>query len=91
VNELVTNALKHAFPGRREGKIRVRLRRCDDDRVELTVADDGVGLPEDQDPSRAKSLGLDLVYTFAEQLGAEVRVRRESGTEFVLTFRDRED
>jgi PAS domain S-box-containing protein len=91
VNELVTNALKHAFPGGREGKIRVRLRRSDDERVELTVADDGIGLPVGQDPSRAKSLGLDLVYTFAEQLEAEVRVRREGGTEFVLTFRDRED
>jgi PAS domain S-box-containing protein len=92
VNELVTNALKHAFPDGREGKIRVGLRRVGDGHIELSVADDGVGMPPDREPTTAPtSLGLDLVYTFAEQIEARVEVSSEQGTRFRLTFQNRED
>jgi PAS domain S-box-containing protein len=91
INELVTNALKHGFPNGRGGKIRVLLRRGDDRRVELVVADDGVGMATTPDPAHAKSLGLDLVYTFAEQLEAQIEVKNEHGTEFRLSFRDRDE
>jgi two-component sensor histidine kinase len=87
VNELVTNALKHAFPPSRGGTIRVALRPREDDRLELSVDDDGIGLPPALDPRRTPSLGLDLVYTFAQQLEAEVTVRRGDGTGFSFVFR----
>jgi PAS domain S-box-containing protein len=87
VNELVTNALKHGFPGGQGGSICIRLRSCGADRLELVVEDDGIGLPLDLDPRATSSLGLDLVYTFAEQLDAEVQVRRERGTGFSFVFR----
>jgi PAS domain S-box-containing protein len=87
VNELVTNALKHGFPGGQGGAIHIGLRACGGDRLELVVEDDGVGLPRDMDPRATSSLGLDLVYTFAEQLEAEVEVRRERGTGFSFVFR----
>jgi two-component sensor histidine kinase len=85
VNELVTNALKHGFPAGRQGEVRVILHEEKDD-LELVVADDGVGLPAGIDPRRTTSLGLDLVFTFAEQLGARVEVLREHGTAFQFRF-----
>ncbi|NVB79773.1 MAG: PAS domain S-box protein [Kofleriaceae bacterium] len=85
VNELVTNSLKHAFPGDRTGTITVSM-QSEGNKIELSVADDGVGLPANVDPSKAKTLGLDLVYTFAEQLDATVAVRSARGTAFTLRF-----
>ena len=86
VNELVTNSLKHAFPDSTRGSIRVDLLRADTGRLELAVEDDGVGLPSGLDVHKASSLGLELVMTFADQLDAEVDVRREHGTSFRFRF-----
>jgi PAS domain S-box-containing protein len=86
INELLTNSLKHAFVGRKRGNISVRLSGQPGDRVLLEVADDGVGLPVDKDVQALRSLGLDLVYTFAEQLGARVEVERTGGTRFCFSF-----
>jgi two-component system, sensor histidine kinase PdtaS len=86
INELVTNSLKHAFPNRRGGCIQILLRRSGSDRLELIVQDDGVGLPSGLDPRQTPSLGLDLVFTFAEQLGATVDVRRHPGTAYSFVF-----
>jgi PAS domain S-box-containing protein len=87
VSELVTNAFKHAFPDGRPGEIRLSMRRADDGRIELIVADDGIGLPETVDPRQTLTLGLDLVVTFAEQLDAELDIGRRPGTTFTLRFR----
>jgi two-component sensor histidine kinase len=87
VNEVVTNALKHAFPDGRKGSVRVSLSEQPEDMLELTVQDDGVGIPPDIDPRNTVSLGLDLVTTFAEQLNAEVDIVREGGTSFRFRFR----
>jgi two-component sensor histidine kinase len=87
VNELVTNALKHAFPGGRTGTVRVSLRGSSDGAMDLTVQDDGVGMPPGIDPRNTVSLGLDLVVTFAEQLNAEMDIMSERGTSFRFRFR----
>jgi two-component sensor histidine kinase len=87
VNELVTNALKHAFPGGRAGTVRVSLSESLEGILDLTVQDDGVGMPAGVDPLNTVSLGLDLVVTFAEQLNAEVTITREKGTHFGFRFR----
>jgi two-component sensor histidine kinase len=84
--ELVTNAFKHAFPARMEGRIRIGLHREGDGRMRLSVADDGVGLPETIDLLATGSLGLQIVSILAEQLGAELAVQRGSGTRFTLLF-----
>jgi two-component sensor histidine kinase len=86
INELVTNSLKHAFPHSTSGVIRVSLHTREGNQVELVVADDGVGLDPDLDPRRVTSLGLDLVYTFAEQLSADVELQRHGGTMFKFVF-----
>ena len=86
VNELVTNSLKHAFPGARSGRLEVRMEEPSKGRLVLEVADDGVGIPGEIDLRNTRSLGLDLVFTFAEQIEAEVEVERQGGTRFVFSF-----
>ena len=76
VNEAVTNALKHAFPGGRRGRVRIGLRRAGGGAVRLSVEDDGVGLPERR---REGGLGLELVEALARQAGGEASVAAAPG------------
>jgi PAS domain S-box-containing protein len=87
INELVSNALKYAFPGGRSGIIRLLLAVRDGDLV-LEVGDDGVGLPGDLEARRAGSLGLQIVDSLSRQLGGEPRFSDEGGgTRFRLTVK----
>jgi two-component sensor histidine kinase len=72
VTELVINALKHAFPGRRHGKITVDY-RSDEMRWKLSVSDNGVGLPKDA-ASQKPGLGTSIVEALARQLDAEISI-----------------
>src|SRR6476469_6000291 len=85
VNELVSNSLKHAFPGRRQGQVEVIL-RSDGSDVVLEVADNGVGIPASLDVHGASTLGLTLVAIFTEQVGGAMDLTREEGTRFSLRF-----
>jgi two-component sensor histidine kinase len=87
LNELITNALKHAFPQERNGTVRVEVDQAATGRVRLAVKDDGVGLPKDLDIRHADTLGMQLVCTLAEQLAAKLEVSRtEPGTAFEVVF-----
>jgi two-component sensor histidine kinase len=86
INELVTNALKHAFPGDREGKILVRMDQKDEDKFELVVKDTGVGLPEGFDLSKAETLGFQIVRDLVKQLSGSIEVRKGDGMEIVIRF-----
>jgi PAS domain S-box-containing protein len=86
VNELISNALKHAFPDGRRGEIAVKLFAEPAGRAVLSVADNGVGIPENVDMSKASTLGLQLVALLADQLGGTITKRRSNPTEFVLSF-----
>ena len=87
VNELVTNTLKYAFPGDRQGRIHIRARNLDGDLVELEIKDNGVGIPEDLDWRQTDSLGLRLVKILTEsQLKARVELFRDNGTVFKMKF-----
>ncbi len=79
VSELLTNALKHGFPDARGGRIEVRS-SLDAGELALTVSDDGVGLPEEFDPSHSDSFGWQLIHALAGQLGGSVDVARQGGT-----------
>jgi two-component sensor histidine kinase len=87
VNELVTNSLKHAFQGRARGEISIALIRRGD-LLELSVSDDGVGLPQHVEFGKAESLGLDLVAIFAKRLKANVFVTRQPGASLTLRFKE---
>jgi two-component sensor histidine kinase len=85
VNELITNALKYAFPGGKGGTIRVRLAKPDD-RVVLTVEDDGVGYDDDTAP-KGTGLGTLIIGAMARTLqGSVERQPSETGSRAVLTF-----
>jgi PAS domain S-box-containing protein len=85
LNELLTNALKYAFPNGRPGDIHILL-RAEAGHVTLSVHDSGVGLPADLDFQHTESLGLQIVSLLTEQLGGTITLTRESGTAFAVTF-----
>ena len=87
LNELVSNALKHAFKGRDSGQVTVSLRGNERDEIRLSVRDNGIGLPPALDWQQAGSLGLCLIQMLAKQLRATVNVTNDSGTEFAVTFK----
>lgn len=86
VNELISNALKHAFPEGRAGKIDVSMTNEASHTVVLSVSDDGVGVSEGFDPARPATLGLQLVWLLADQLGAEITLNRSNPTRVQLRF-----
>lgn len=86
INELVSNAIKHAFPGGRGGHILVRLERAPGDLCVLSVRDDGVGMPPDIDIERTRSMGLRLVNGLARQVGGTASIVRDHGAEVRVTF-----
>lgn len=86
VNELVTNALKHAFPQDRAGRILVEMTLLRGDDVEIAVSDDGIGFPPSFELSNLSSLGMQLVQVLSEQLHAELHIRRRDPTRIALTF-----
>ncbi|MBX3749282.1 MAG: PAS domain S-box protein [Opitutaceae bacterium] len=87
VNELVSNCLKHAFPARRGGEIVISLRPADPKgHVQITVADDGPGLPADFATRRQGSLGVQLVEDLARQLAGTLTVGQGAGATFTVMF-----
>ncbi len=86
VHEVVTNALKHAFPEGRAGEVRIVLRRQPAGTVGLELSDDGVGLPEGLDWTSARSLGLRLIRELANQLSATLHIESAGGTKVRLTI-----
>jgi PAS domain S-box-containing protein len=86
VNELISNALRHAFPPGRAGHLWVTLCREVDGQLSLTVRDDGMGLPEGLDFQTTTSFGLKLVGLLARQLRATLTLERHPGTSVTLTF-----
>ena len=86
VNELISNALKHAFPGARKGTIHIEFAQHADHHATLSVADDGVGLPYGFSFHHAGTLGIQLVYMLAGQLGGTAAVERAPRTRFLVRF-----
>jgi len=90
VNEIVTNAVKHAFPSGRKGKIAVTFRRDGAGRNELTVKDDGIGLPPGVEAKKTRSLGLTIIRILSQQIEGELEIISDRGTGYRLTFSELE-
>lgn len=86
LNELITNAVKHAFPDERKGCIRVTLKKTGDHEIELSVADDGVGIPRPEGVSGHGGLGLDLVELLVQQLRGSMMVETKNGAAYRIRF-----
>jgi two-component sensor histidine kinase len=85
INELVSNALKHAFPGDRQGSITIDL-HSEGKKTVLLVSDSGIGFPADVNFADTQSLGMQLVVTIVEQLEGTIELDRDKGTAFRIVF-----
>ena len=102
VNELVSNSLKTCISGRRKGEIQIKLFKEEKagnelsngeeeltgkgTRYTLIVSDDGVGIPEKIDLENSDTLGLQLVNILVDQLDGQIELKRDKGTEVVISF-----
>jgi PAS domain S-box-containing protein len=90
INELVSNALKYAFPESFTGKrrIAISMRKTGDDEIELVVQDNGIGLAKDFDIHKTETCGLEIVRLLAEnQLSGLLEVQSHKGTRFAVRFK----
>lgn len=83
MNELVSNSMKYAFPGGRSGNLEING-TVEGKMIRIRIKDDGVGIPEDFDWKKAKSLGLHLVQMLCRQLNGTVELSREAGSTFTI-------
>lgn len=90
INELVSNALKHAFRKRKEGLVTVRF-AAEEDRFNLSVSDNGTGLPGDFDIASRETLGLQLVTALSEQLDGRLTVEGTKGVRVQISFPMKKD
>ncbi len=88
LNELMSNALKHAFPDREKGEIFIRIRKKDRN-ISIVFRDDGVGMPRDMNWRDTKSLGLRMVFSIVEQMKGTIGLDRSKGTEFSMVLEER--
>ena len=85
-NELISNAMKHAFPGEKSGTFTIDLKKNSDGSYTLAVADNGIGLPENLEERKKKSLGLQLVDALVRQIRGELSITSHGGTIISVTF-----
>jgi PAS domain S-box-containing protein len=88
INELITNALKHAFPDAKKGLIRLSITSLDNQgkELEVIIGDNGIGFPQEIDFRNTDSLGLHIVVTLVRQLKGKIELVRSVGTEFKISF-----
>jgi len=88
INELITNAIKHAFPEQKKGAIYLNL-KSENNYIYLEVIDNGIGIPAGIDYNNTNTLGLQLVNTLIDQLDGEIKFKSENnkGTEVLIKFR----
>ncbi len=83
LNELITNALIHAFPHQKEGTIRIYISHYEYKNV-LTVWDNGVGIPNYDEISQPESLGFQLVSTLVDQIDGSISIESKHGTKISI-------
>ncbi|MCK9150958.1 histidine kinase dimerization/phosphoacceptor domain -containing protein [Methanobacterium alcaliphilum] len=90
INELITNSLKHAFNLEEEGEIYIGIHRTGEnkDKIRLTVADNGRGIPPQLDINKVDSFGLQLVTNLAKRIAGEINIARNNGTRFEIIFQE---
>ncbi|MBF0552920.1 MAG: hypothetical protein HQK96_00015 [Nitrospirae bacterium] len=92
INELLTNAVKYAFPDGKTGEIYIGLHPAADDTIELTVRDDGLGIPSVLDIWNTETLGYQLITGIARtQLNGEIELNTDKGTEIKVRFKVRDN
>ncbi|MGD2092420.1 MAG: histidine kinase dimerization/phosphoacceptor domain -containing protein [Candidatus Aminicenantes bacterium] len=86
LTELLSNALKHAFPKGEQGEVQITVRSETPGMVTLEISDNGIGFPADIDFREAQSLGLQLVRLLTQQVKGTTEIKRSKGTTVTITF-----
>ena len=89
INELVSNALKHAFPEGRSGRISITLQQPTDTQLSLRVADDGAGAPTPIGVAASTGHGMDILHALADRLTGTLAHDQGAGMAWILTFQPR--
>lgn len=89
INEIISNALKHAFPDKQSGEVKIEFESVNNGYI-LTISDNGIGLPEDFDIEKSKSLGLKLVNMLIKQIDGTLEINKYGKTEFKIKFKELE-
>ena len=88
LNEIIVNSLKYAFTNGRSGLLSISVRRLGNDMLEMKIADNGIGLPEFEDPGKGATLGIELIKALTEeQLMGSLSIKRDQGSEYTLVFK----
>lgn len=91
VNEIITNSLKHGLPGDQKGRITLTMKSTGEGSFELTISDNGIGIPTEIDPENSETLGMQLIYSLVEQLSGTIEITSSNkGTEFKINFHELE-
>jgi PAS domain S-box-containing protein len=85
INEMISNSLKHAFPGGRKGVITIDFRKGADNYI-ITYSDDGIGIPAGITFDRTESLGMQLIKGLTKQVNGSIELDRTAGTKYTITF-----
>jgi PAS domain S-box-containing protein len=86
VNELITNVFKYAFPDDRKGEINIALKQVNN-KVVLSVSDNGVGIKKQVDYKTTESLGFQLINSLVSQIDGELKYENNNGTKFMMSFK----
>jgi two-component sensor histidine kinase len=87
INELVSNALTHAFPDNRIGKVTISLIETDKNHFELIVQDNGIGITNDLKTLEKKSLGIRIVGLLTDQIDGTFEMESKKGSKFTVRFK----
>ena len=83
---IISNALKHAFPGGNKGNIFIEMSSSNNTDFTLIVKDNGVGIPKSIDFKNSDTLGMELIATLTSQLEGTIELNKSEGTEFIIKF-----
>ena len=90
INELASNTLKHAFPKGKKGEFSIDMKKLDDNELELTIKDNGVGFPAEANWKNQSGLGLQLVKALVEkQLKGTLQVAESKSSQFIIRFKNK--
>ncbi len=87
INELMSNAFKHAFPNNRQGEIKISLQQHHEI-FELIISDNGIGLADDFDIGKSRSMGMILIKGWIRQLLAQLDISNQNGTKMKIRFKE---
>ena len=87
ITELISNCLKYAFPNQMKGEIIIILKSVED-KFELVISDNGIGLPVNVNLNNIKTLGILLVKSLTEQIDGKISIKKNCGTQFKIIFKE---